>query len=509
MCSFRLVFAKLLAPQKPPLSLQHQLPLACDFQNLISLSKHYLMLRELLLLAQSPQADRIPADWRLDTGRIHSEDDHTVQTNQEGHHRSHTCSADLLLLAFVRMVHPDMYDVDQILVSHMASSVVDPVRVNRTGLAYQVDADEAVADPFPKVLKHAADQEAFAVAVDPEGYLDPTDAAAAVLAAAAVGRMIHRGWAAHLVAFAAEKVCLEMPHLQVVTRCRAAFVPTDQKGEAKSVDIEMAHFHLNVSVAALMLQGDQEGLIRLGEDAEMSPVGLFFRVLERCHPFLQLQETSPIEKAAVVVVVVAVAANLDTVDLFSLEMASFVLHTHQLTSVQTYERLDLLIVAAQANHRHSATSPIQEVAALVQSELDLQWVACPIQDLPFQLGWMAAAVVVSKTVPSPVQLATALPAEWLALTVGIRSRHWVLLLTLLEHPVQFSPFFPACLRTFHHTHRSQRHQVLAAQVALQCDSRICLHYHETQSAVGPQQILVQSLKVAETMPQLLEIPAPD
>lgn len=52
---------------------------------------------------------------------------------------------------------------------HMVSFVVDLVLVDRTGLAYQVVADAAVADLFPEVPKHAADREAFAVAVDPEG----------------------------------------------------------------------------------------------------------------------------------------------------------------------------------------------------------------------------------------------------------------------------------------------------------------------------------------------------
>jgi len=122
--------------------------------------------------------------------------------------------------------------------------------------------------------------------------MDAVAAAAAAVVVAAVGRMIHRGWEAPQVASAAEEVCLEMPHLQVVTRSPLAFVPTDQRDEAEFVDIEMIPFHLNASAAALMLPCDQECPIQ--QDAEMSPVGLFFQVLERFHPYLLLQEASPI-----------------------------------------------------------------------------------------------------------------------------------------------------------------------------------------------------------------------
>lgn len=70
------------------------------------------MLRGQPLLLQSPLAARIPADWLLDTGRIHSEVDHTAHTDQEEHHRSHTGPADLLMSALVHMVHSDTHDVD-------------------------------------------------------------------------------------------------------------------------------------------------------------------------------------------------------------------------------------------------------------------------------------------------------------------------------------------------------------------------------------------------------------
>jgi len=82
---------------------------------------------------------------------------------------SHTSPADLLMPALVRMVHSETHDEDQILVSHMVSSVEDLVLEDSTGRAYQVVADEAVADPFLEVLRHVAEREAFAVAVDPEG----------------------------------------------------------------------------------------------------------------------------------------------------------------------------------------------------------------------------------------------------------------------------------------------------------------------------------------------------
>jgi len=179
-------------------------------------------------------------------------------------------------------------------------------------------------------------------------------------------------------------------------------------------------------------------------------------------------------------------------------MAFCLFRTHHLASVRTCERLDLAIVADQVTRRHSATSPIQEVAVLFRSGPDIQWVTCPIQAVRHQLEHMAAEV--SKVVPSPVQHAIVLPAEWPALTAGIRLRHWDLLETLLELQLQCSPLGPSVLRTFHHFLRPQRHQVLAAGVVLQCDSRIRLYHLETtQPAVDPQQTLVSSLGVAEAM----------